>query len=1343
MMCLKIHRSILGLAVSFGLIAGGAEAGLGRARNSARQKTGLRRIGGILAISLFLFAATGRTQITTPTDTVASPIPGVGHDYIKMLNETVNPENGAVNLNISIPTPPGRQLSFPFSIQYNSNQTLFEAVAYPSGVGLGWFSGVGEFDSGPWSYSVPNLSRRPYVLNVYWAGELPGGVTPDNSLKCGVMDSYTFTAIDGSQYPLPLAHIYDNVDTGYANTSGNGLDYACANAGKIVAGGLTESDTASAGPYQAVLTGLPAPSDCCAANPPEPNDGNPWIAGPDGTVYKFSGLDPTCTEISEYCYGTVPATIEDRNGNIVNLRVAATGTGPSGSPPDIYSLNVTDTLGRPLISAPSFGQNGSTITVSGDPGSYTIYWENFTYSGYTLTAQNESLMTQCGAYTSFSTGSQTETVISSIVLPNGQSYSFTYDSQYGLISKITYPSGGYVSYTYGVNANSALVTSNADTGGGTGVVITPGVCFYRADAIAVATRNVSFDGHTPAQQQIFSYAPTIWGSGGATNTQPWTQKTTTVTTKDELLNTSYVTNYVYAGQTFTSSVNYPNVYTVSVEQSVSTTQGSTTLKTVTQGWSGPYILDCEVDTFGSASFAKYYAYGPGNQVNDIQEFLTPPGSCQSTPTQDNSKLFPPNGSTPTRETAISYQHFGATPIFPSAPSIFDRPSQIVTKASGSVVAQTNYSYDQNPTGPASVPTGTHDSAYGTALVTPRGNATTIVKCLQNCPSLSPTTTLNYDETGQITSIIDPCGNGDCADMPAAPSSHTTKFSYTDNPSPGGANPGGGNSNAYLTQIIYPTPPDGATLQESFTYNYATGELASSTDQNNHNTYYYYADPLLRPTQVIYPDGGETEYSYNDSPPFPTVTTCTLMNGSAGASCNPASPPPGWKTSVAVMDEMGHVIQTQLASDPFGIDYVYTNYDGEGRVHEESNPTRCTSSSPNIMPSSCGESTWGYATINYDPLGRKISQTDSDFVNTQSWNYSNYTVTYTDENHNQWQRTSDGFGRLIQVSEPNGTSRSPSMNTTYGYDALNNLLSVTQNGASGSPRNRSFNYDSLSRLICASNPENSTTACPATGYVAGTTGYTYDANGNVQSKQDARGIVVSYGYDNLNRLYQKTYSTASASTTDPTVCMQYDLPGGISANTLGRLTMEWTQTAGSVCPALTSTLSAPPNIAITGRAGLVYDPRGRLVSEAEYTPASIVKGTSYPMNYTYDLAGDLTSSTTGAMQPSMTLSSPASPCAGSPSFSTTAWMFVNCYDGAGHLTSVTGNAGTGPTGLFSASSYAPFGGRGIATYGNSAVSLTRGYDNRLRVTSENDMGNSPASATSGSATVTITGQEQVQ
>ena len=61
-------------------------------------------------------------------------------------------------------------------------------------------------------------------------------------------------------------------------------------------------------------------------------------------------------------------------------------------------------------------------------------------------------------------------------------------------------------------------------------------------------------------------------------------------------------------------------------------------------------------------------------------------------------------------------------------------------------------------------------------------------------------------------------------------------------------------------------------------------------------------------------------------------------------------------------------------------------------------------------------------------------------------------------------------------------------TDYGYDALNNLLGVTQKGSiSANARTRSFQYDSLSRLSSAANPE------------SGTITYGYDADGNVITK----------------------------------------------------------------------------------------------------------------------------------------------------------------------------------------------------------------------------------------------------
>jgi len=127
------------------------------------------------------------------------------------------------------------------------------------------------------------------------------------------------------------------------------------------------------------------------------------------------------------------------------------------------------------------------------------------------------------------------------------------------------------------------------------------------------------------------------------------------------------------------------------------------------------------------------------------------------------------------------------------------------------------------------------------------------------------------------------------------------------------------------------------------------------------------------------------------------------------------------------------------------------------------------------------------------------------------------VTVTDQAGKARKSVTDALGRLIQVYEdPAGLN----YQTTYAYDVLDNLTTVTQG-----TQTRSFVYDSLKRLISATNPESSTIA------------YQYDNNSNLIQKTDARGIVSTYGYDALNRNTTIDYSdTASI---NPDVSRFYD------------------------------------------------------------------------------------------------------------------------------------------------------------------------------------------------------------
>jgi hypothetical protein len=143
--------------------------------------------------------------------------------------------------------------------------------------------------------------------------------------------------------------------------------------------------------------------------------------------------------------------------------------------------------------------------------------------------------------------------------------------------------------------------------------------------------------------------------------------------------------------------------------------------------------------------------------------------------------------------------------------------------------------------------------------------------------------------------------------------------------------------------------------------------------------------------------------------------------------------------------------------------------------------------------------------------------------------------------------------------------------------------------------------------------------------------------------------------------------------------------------------------------------------------------GRVKSEQQYTPSN--RGASpYSLAYAYDLAGNLTSSTSGNPAAPMTL--------------------TNTYDSVGRFLTVTNTTNASqPVPVFSlpatptiacansaATSYAAFGGLMNAIFGNALV-LNRAYDNRLRSTCEIDTGSVGANATSGSTTVAITGTDQ--
>ena len=152
-----------------------------------------------------------------------------------------------------------------------------------------------------------------------------------------------------------------------------------------------------------------------------------------------------------------------------------------------------------------------------------------------------------------------------------------------------------------------------------------------------------------------------------------------------------------------------------------------------------------------------------------------------------------------------------------------------------------------------------------------------------------------------------------------------------------------------------------------------------------------------------------------------------------------------------------------------------------------------------------------------------------------------------------ERSQDALGRMVQVTEDPGTgSQYLDYETTYTYDPLDNLRTVTQG-----VQTRTFVYSSLSRLRSARNPE------------SGTTHYCYDDAGNLKSRADARAVLTAadydangnlicpanatrvtatYTYDPLQRILTKNYSD-----TTPDVTYAYHTSGAPNAGLLESIT----------------------------------------------------------------------------------------------------------------------------------------------------------------------------------------------
>jgi RHS repeat-associated protein len=1110
---------------------------------------------------------------------------------------------------------------------YTFQEPSYGSVGYPVGTGAGGAVG-------------PEIA--PNDLPSITSSSLFVQSCPNNDTDCA---STYWYVIDGSGASYPLYYDANNL-TQLRTTDGSGY---------LFQSGMTAPWASGLGGGVNSYTGPEVLYD---------SHGNKFTWPQPGQSGDYSESDPDGNTISVSRGGSNLNQITDSIGRIIPPIPPAT------SPASVRCPNLESQA--PYQSAQSSaewdvpGINGQTVA-------YTVCYTtvavrtNFWQYGQRYVTFQTCCIDQEGDEYNFSEEEiyQNVNAIQSIVLPDGTYWGFIYDSgdpsnyndvgngppynpnysgyvtgNYGTITKVLQPLGGSISYTYSLGSNTQCYPVDPYFGQWAGLS-TP----------MLATRTVS-DNNGNSYPWTYSIA----GQGtGATNSaiDPNGNETdysyqTNGYCGTDLEKAEYRSQGNGSSATLLSKVTKtyittaaPQPYPVGsndppygnpVPQTETTTPDSQPFSTTTSTqYAGSFSAEMPTCEFYYDTHSQSYVcplLSGSLQAQPITLNLSIP---QSVTTTDYS------GSTiNTIITAFQWQNDSNF----LAANLLDTPSSITTyNAANNQVAQSSFTYDQ------------------------LGHAASMTQWLNTNPNASPTSYFGWAK-GNLSYTIDP-------DNHQNSNGHTVDYIY-----PGGSSP----------TFPYPSSVVNAFNQTtSYAWDSDTGAMTAVTDPNNQTISYTYdcqSAPYNcsgRLQAIKYPDNTgsqpSVQYAYStDTAPtsFPATVTTTVN----------ASPDPS-RVKVAVYDGLARVIQTQLTSDPVATDYVNTTYDGLNNVASVTNPFRNTS-----------EPTYGVTSFQYDALGRKTIQTQQD-GNKLQWCYDglNYagqtncnahfgsrTGTWTDvadECKYDHQITANAQGRILEAAEPSGaascrTSTSLSMETDYSYDALGNLLRVDQWGGSYGSNNgdrvRIFSYDSLSRLTNACNPESipSGSNCSTSGPWSGV--YTYDANGNVLSKTDARSIAVNYIYDGLNRLTQKSDSA-------DTFSYNYYYDNAQIIQSCGNLT----NIVGRLCYATNG---------VYGAQFYSYDAMGRVWQQWYWTPQDPnFSASSYVI---FDKAGS-----------AVTVRYPDGR------------IVERSFDGAGHLSSVTDpwNTGAQDNSYFENASYLATGQLSSAALG-SGISVNSAFGSRL-------------------------------
>lgn len=1110
-----------------------------------------------LSVSALAQAQTSTNDGSTP----AGIAPGApAGSYTLSGFEHINQFNGRLSINLPLVKMGGRgSASYTAALSINARPWIINSYMYqPS-----------YYYYTPYEYWLGmDPGYGPGVMQLRHSGDYVYQETSDQNYYYGyTLTTLTFSSSDGTEYELI------DQQSGGGRQSGTGIPDGY-NRGKVF---VTRDGTA------ATFISDDDIYDRCDTNAVSvlPVSGKLYLK--DGTRYRVqSGL---VTEI------------RDRNGNKITFAYDTSNR----------ITSATDSLNRQVTFAYSVNAGSpygtcDTITYRGLGGGTRVVRISRTNLSNVLRSGSVQTYAQLFPQLNFAGGTSynPNNFVSTVWLPDDRNFQFKYNT-YGELNRLVLPTGGKFEYEFG--AGSATGPSSGVIGYVTelGPMTTlPRNGIYRR----VTERRIYPDGSTLEGKTVYNQ-PTV-SSGNLTALVKNLDSTGTVELSVEK---HYFTgdpeySILNTFPSYLSDLSHGKEYQTDALGSSSTQE---LLQRVAHVWSypslpaGPRITSTTI-TLGDSNQVskKTFSYDQYNNQTDVYEYDYGSGTYGSLVRSSHTDYltthpvssavydnpYPVN-------TSLTMIHLRG---LPTKTQVFDASSN---KKSETVIEYDNYSTDSFHAGltTRSSISGL-DSSYTTSYTT-RGNVTGTTS-YTNAAALTGAISAysQYDIAGNVVKTID--ARSTTGNVIATTIDYSDRFGSADGDARNNTTPSNPNWLNGQSAFAFPTKVTNALSQEAYTqYDYYLGQPVDTEDSNGVKSSIYYSDGLDRPTKGIGAVGtslaNQTNIYYNDSARTITVISDKDTSGESGAGT-----PTGLKV-ITLYDGLGRTYRKATYEGSSTWSIVETQFDGMGRAYRSCNPFRASAADA-ALPSSPE-----WTTTSFDKLSRATSvQAPDGSVGTTDY-YGNL-VQVTDPTTKKRLSKTNALDQVTDVWEitavdsqtENVTFNSTSLNgyhTSYTYSVLNDLLTTTQQAGS-TTQTRTFVYDSMKRKTSATAPE------------SGTTAYTYDNNGNLLTKTDARGVVTTVTYDSLNRPTSRTYTTSGTTAlSTPTVNFYYD-----------------NQSLPSGAPTYTRGSSVGRLVAVTYGGGsegnyYAYDSLGQVTQKWQRTGT-----TNYQIQASYNFAGAMTGET---------------------------------------------------------------------------------------------------------------------